>query len=168
MEQAQLPMIGAHVVPLPVEQAGRAYDERRVDGFIVVPTAAVYYRFGVKARYFTDLRSMFLPGCLVVSRRAIDGLDGKEQQALRSAAERLGARFAALGREQDEEVLTRVLPEQGLREVPMSPAFRREYTEAARAACAWLGPRLVPLTLVSHVMNILRKLRGERASSAAR
>jgi TRAP-type C4-dicarboxylate transport system substrate-binding protein len=159
----QLSLMGVHMVPLPIVGAGPAFDEGRVDGFFSVPYAAVVYRYGVKSRYFTDLSSMFLPGCVIVLRSAMAELTADEQRTLRDAGARLEARFAKIGKQQDEEVLSRVLPQQGLRAVPMSPAFRRQYLSAARAAGARLGPRLVPLTLVRRVSAIVEETRTPHA-----
>jgi TRAP-type C4-dicarboxylate transport system substrate-binding protein len=164
VEGAQLALIGADLLPLPIDQAGRAYDSGRVDGFFSIPVAAVVFRYGVKARYFTDLRSMFLPACLIVSRAVLERLDGDTQRALGEAGERLSVRFARLGRLEDAEILGRVFPREGLRAMPMSDAFRREYLEAARAANARLG--LVPLPLVRRVNGIVAEMRAGAAPSA--
>lgn len=158
VERSQLALMGVKLVPLPIEEAGRAYDEGRVDGFLSVPAAAVAFRYGVKARYFTDLHSMFLPGCLVVSRPTFESLDADAQRALKEAGDRLAERFNRLGRQQEDEILSRAFPREGLRAVPMSAEFRREYLDAARAASARLG--LVPLPLVREVNAILLEARA--------
>lgn len=164
VERAQLRLMGANLLPLPIDQAGAAYDSGRVDGFYSIPAAAIVFRYGVKARYFTDLHSMFLPACLIVSRATFDGLDGDAQRALRQAGERLGDRFDRLGRQQEDEMMSRAFPREGLRAVPMSDEFRREYLEAARAASARLG--LVPLPLVRQVNAILMEARAPPHASA--
>jgi TRAP-type C4-dicarboxylate transport system substrate-binding protein len=176
---AQLSLMGVHAVPLPIARAGPAFDQGHIDGFFSVPYAAMAFRYGVKAGYFTDLRSMFLPGCLIASRRAMAELTDDEQRMVREAADvRLGTHFARVGNQQDEELLRRVFPQQGLRAVPMSAAFRREYMNAARAAGIRLSPLLVPLTLVRDVVDILNEMRTthtradrtplQRASAGAR
>jgi TRAP-type C4-dicarboxylate transport system substrate-binding protein len=167
VEKEQLALMGANVVPLPLDQAADAYDHGRVDGFFSIPWAAVAYRYGVKARYFTDLDSMFLPACMIVSRPVFDRLGGEAQRALINAGAEVEARFARLGRQQHDELLDRVFPREGLQAAPMSAEFRREYLAAARAASARLGPRLVPLPLVRRVNGILEAARA-RAKETAR
>ncbi len=164
VEGAQLALMGTELVPLPIDEAGHAYDDGRIDGFFSIPAAAVVFGYGVKARYFTDLRSMFLPACMIVSRATFDGLDGDGQRAITAAGQRLAARFAHLGKTQDAELIGHVFPRQGLRAVPMSDTFRREFLEAARAASARLG--LVPLTLVRRVNAILTEKRAGASRTA--
>jgi TRAP-type C4-dicarboxylate transport system substrate-binding protein len=164
VEQAQLSLMGAKLVPLPIDQAGRAYDSGRVDGFFSVPAAAVVFRYGVKARYFTDLHSMFVPACMIVSRATFNSLDGDAQRALTDAGERLAERFNRLGKLEDETLLGRAFLHQGLRAVPMNAQFQREYREAARAASARLG--LVPLPLVRRVNAIVEETRAGATRTA--
>ena len=133
VERAQLALMGMNVVPLPLDQAGHAYDGERVDGFVSIPWAAIAYRYGVKARYFTDLSSMFLPGCMIVSRAAVSQLDGDAQnsalrrrrarrvapvaagatRAPRHARARVSARGAHRGA--DERIVSRRVPRGGTR-----------------------------------------------------
>ena len=160
LEQAQLGLMGINVVPLPIDEAGRAYDGHRVDGFVSIPWAAVAYRYGVKARYFTDLHSMFLPSCMIVSRDAYASLDSDGQRALNAAGAHIEARFERLGAKEHADMLVRAFPREGLRAVPMDDSFQKEFLEAARAASARLGPRLAPLPLVRRVSAILTEMRG--------
>jgi TRAP-type transport system periplasmic protein len=166
LERAQLTLMRANLEPLPIDQAIPAYDAGRVDGFFSIPWAAVAYGYGVKARYFTDLDSMFLPACMIVSRPVLDRLDGETRRALVDAGVRVEARFARLGRQQHDELLDRVFPKEGLRAGPMSAAFKEEYLEAARAVSARLAPRFVPLSLVRRVNAILATARAHAQGDA--
>jgi TRAP-type C4-dicarboxylate transport system substrate-binding protein len=166
VEQAQLSLMGASLVPLPIDDAGRAYEAGRVDGFVSIPWAAIAYRYGVKARYFTDLSSMFLPGCMLMSRDTLSGLDDESQKAVLDAGAHVEARFARIGRKDHAEMLERAFPRAGLEAVPMSAAFRAEFLEAARAASARLGPRLAPLPLVRRVSIILAAMRADTTRTA--
>src|SRR5207248_2976006 len=51
-----LPAMGFTVVPLPIHEAARAYDEGRHDGFISPPTAALGFQWSTQARWFTDFQ----------------------------------------------------------------------------------------------------------------
>jgi TRAP-type C4-dicarboxylate transport system substrate-binding protein len=160
--RSQLPLMGVNIVPLSFNQAAPAYDERRVDGFFSIPAAAVYYRYGVKARYFLDLGGMNIPGCVIFSRPLYNTLSAHEQKVLREAAERLGTRITLDGHKQDQDLMERIFPEHGLRPVAMNDAFRREFVETGLAANARLGGQLVPLDLARRVAAITSEVRAER------
>lgn len=166
IEQAQLALMGVRVLPLPIVEAGRAYEERHVDGFVSIPWAAVAYRYGVKARYFTDLHSMFLPACMILSRSAFGALGGDAQRVLIEAGARLEARAEQLGLHEHGELLDHVFPREGLRPIPMSGSFHEQFCETARAASAHLGPRLAPLPLVRRISAILAELRAGQLRAA--
>src|SRR5581483_2060377 len=51
----ELEAMGLKAVPTPLDEAGRAYDDGRIDGFIGVPTAALAFQWSTRVRYFTDL-----------------------------------------------------------------------------------------------------------------
>ena len=68
------PMLGVRGVALPIEQAYAAFDERRIDGFIAVPTSALAFQWFTAARYVTDLRVGFLRACVLITTRAFDPL----------------------------------------------------------------------------------------------
>ncbi|HEX9105460.1 MAG TPA: TRAP transporter substrate-binding protein DctP, partial [Polyangia bacterium] len=79
---ATFPMLGMHTVPLPVDQAYRAYEDRRVDGFVAVPTAALGFQWSTQARYLTELHVSFLRACIIISTRAFDPLPLEAKTAL--------------------------------------------------------------------------------------
>jgi TRAP-type C4-dicarboxylate transport system substrate-binding protein len=160
--RAQLVQMGVPIVPLPVEQAAHAYDEGRVDGFITIPYSVLAFRFSAQARYFTDLESAFLPGCLVMARRALATLSPTARAALAAAAPSLKLEFERLGRDTEESLLHGVFQHHGLEAVPMSSDFRRAFLEAGRQASAALGARLVSPGLVARVAAELERFRAER------
>jgi TRAP-type C4-dicarboxylate transport system substrate-binding protein len=152
---SQLQQMGVPVVPLPLDQAAAAFDDGRVDGFIVVPGAAVGYGLYTRARWFTDLSSAYLPGCLVMSARSFGALAPDEQAALRTAAARLRREF-----EHTERKIAGDLDgsfANGLREAPMSAQFRADFFAAGRSAVDKMGDKLVPPSLVKEAREILRQ-----------
>ena len=60
--------MGLNIVPLPVADAGRAYDDGRVDGFLAIPLASLAFQWSSRARYVTDLRGSYIWSCLVMTR----------------------------------------------------------------------------------------------------
>lgn len=151
----QLVAMGVHVVPLPLEEGARAADEGRIDGYIVIPTAALLFRFSSKTRYYTDLSSGFLPGCLVMSRTRHDALAPADRRALDDAAERLRLAFEEAGRRRDDTLLRRTFIRQGLVPAPMDAAFRADLLAAGRRAIEVLDGRLAPPDLLRETRRVL-------------
>jgi TRAP-type transport system periplasmic protein len=155
-----LPGVGMNVVPMPVEDVGHAIGDGRLDGVNALAAAALAFQWSTQFKYFTDLRSSYLSGCLAIATRAMDRLPIEEQEAVRTAAAKFRVRFEELGQQQDEQLL-RVFRQQGMVQVEVSPGFRGEFLEAARAARERLGDKLVPRTLLAHVQEMLSDYRAE-------
>jgi TRAP-type C4-dicarboxylate transport system substrate-binding protein len=157
----ELAEMGLPIVRLPLEQAGRAYEEGKVAGFISVPAAALAFQWSTQARYMVDLHIGFLRGCLLVSTAAWDLLTVEQQNAMREANARVAARLEQLGREQDEQLLHGGFAKQGLTMLPASAELRSEFFEQARAVRERLGEKLVPQALLSRVLAMLADFRAE-------
>ena len=161
----ELPSMELHAVPLALEDAAAAYDAEKIDGFIAVPTAALAYQWSTRARYFSELSAAFLPGCIVLARNAFDQLDIGQQTIVRTASAKFAGRFADLGEDQDRELLSRLFERQGLKRVPVPPAFYAEFHEAADRARAKLAAEMlrekkVSPSLLDEVMAWLAELRA--------
>jgi TRAP-type C4-dicarboxylate transport system substrate-binding protein len=148
----QVPAMGMNAVPVPLEEAGKAFEQGRVDGFIGLPTAALAFQWAALARYYTELPVAMMPGCLVVARHTFEQLTIDQQQALRAAAAKFFVRFADLGEHQDQALLSGLFEHQGLQRVALSQSFRSEFNEAAHHAHAEAG---VPLPLLQQVLGWL-------------
>jgi TRAP-type transport system periplasmic protein len=153
--------IGMQVVSLPLEQAARAYDEGRTDGFLGIPTAALAFQWSTQARYLLDLRTGYLQACLIIANRAVDRLPPEHRDAIRTAAAKLQARLEDIGREQDAALLGGLFAKQGLKVLVPSESFRAEFWDAARASRDRLGEKLVPKPLLDRVMGMLADFRAE-------
>ena len=68
------PALGFRVLPLPIYEAARAYEQKRHDGFLATPAAALAFQWSTLARYYEPLPMAYLVGCLVVANRAFDEL----------------------------------------------------------------------------------------------
>jgi TRAP-type C4-dicarboxylate transport system substrate-binding protein len=162
---AMISDMGAKPVGLPIEEAAAAYDDKRNDGFLTVPTAALAYQWSARTRYFTELNASHLPGCLVISRRAFDALSLENQQVVRTAAAKFTVRFNDLSRSQDRALLGGLLEKQGIKRVPVTEQFKREFQAAADQTRARLGATLVPKDLLDKVTAWLAE---RRSSGGAR
>jgi len=149
----QLAAMGVNTVPLPLEEGVRAYEEHRVDGFFVVAQGALAFQFSSVAKYFTDLETAYLPGCVVVRLASLDQLRYGHQLQLLDAAAKLKARFEEVGAHMDDQLLSTLFMKQGLEAVPMSAAFRDEWMRAGRAAYEQLREQLVPPAAARQVLE---------------
>jgi TRAP-type transport system periplasmic protein len=161
--RAELATFGANLVALPVAEAGRAYDDKRIDGFIAPASVALAFQWSASARYVTDLRLDYITGCVVVADRAFDPLSPNARDVIRSAGGKLGVRFADIGVKQDAMLLNGLFKKQGVVTVPVDPRFSTEFFELARATREKLDPKLVPQALLSRVLGILADFRASQA-----
>ena len=158
--RAELRSFGATLVPMPVADAARAYDDRRIDGFIAPASVALAFQWSAAARYVTDLRLDYITACVMVSDRAFDPLPQSSRDAIKAAAVKLGVRFADVGVQQDAMLLGGLFKKQGVTTVPVDPRFATEFFELARATRERLDPKLVPHPLLSRVLGILADFRA--------
>jgi TRAP-type C4-dicarboxylate transport system substrate-binding protein len=158
----QLPALGIQTVPLPVEEAARAYDDGRLDAFIAIPTAALAYQWSARTPYFTDLKTAFLPGCVVIERRVLDTLSVAHQRSVRAAGAKLTARVEDVSRAQDGALVSAVFAHQGLKRVELTPAFTSAFYDAAHQVRDRVGPKLVSQALLTEVLGWLADLRAQR------
>ncbi len=158
--------MGLNVVPTPLTDAGRAYDEGRLDGFVAVPVAALGFQWSVRAHYLSNLRLGYLIGCALLENRAYDQLPPEYQQIVRAAGARMEIRMEEIGQQQDEELLGDGFKRQGLVTVPVGKAFQSRFYAEAQAAGERLGERLVPRALFDQVLRMLADYRAEHIGSA--
>jgi TRAP-type C4-dicarboxylate transport system substrate-binding protein len=167
--QTMVPELGAQLVTTSLDGLGPALARAQVDGFFVVPSAALGYQWSTQTKYFTDLEASVLPGCLVVANAAFDPLATEQRQALQAAAAKFVYHFNAVTRELDGQLVDGLFEKQGVIKVPASSALKSEFTSAARAARARLGEKLVPAALAASVDALIEEYRTtQRARDAHR
>jgi TRAP-type C4-dicarboxylate transport system substrate-binding protein len=159
--RAQLAALGVPGVALPVEDAARAYEERRSDGFLAIPTAALAFQWSAQARYVSELRLGFLSGCMVMTNRAWDQLSVNERQVLDEAVAKFQARLEQLGRDQDAMLLGELFARQGLQKTAVSPAFASEFFERARDAREVVRDKLIPSAIIARVTGWIADQRAD-------
>lgn len=159
------PLLGVPVVPLPIDQAYRAYDEGRIDGFLAVPTAALGFQWSAEARYVTDLRVSFLRACILVSTRAFDALPIEARNALLTSSAKGMMQLEELGRRQDAQLLGGLFGRQGLQRIPASEQFRAEFFTQALAVREQIAAKLVAPELLERVLALLADYRAEHRAA---
>jgi TRAP-type transport system periplasmic protein len=160
MLKAQASALGLSTVALPISDAGHAYDEGKIDGFVSIPTATLAFQWSAQARYSIDLRVTFRSGCEFITAKSYDELPFTARQALRAASAKLARRIDELGKKQDEEILGTLLARQGVKILPVSEQLRAEFFDAAREARQRAGNQLVPRPLLDKVLSWLADYRA--------
>ena len=156
----QMQLMGMNTVPGAIEQLTAMYDANQIDAFFVIPTAALAFQWTTRARYFIDLRSSMLAGCMTVTQKSYDQLSFDQQQALTTAAAKFRVRFEDLGKREDALLLGGMLEKQGVHKLPASEGLRNAFIEAASAARAQLDDKIVPSGLVKEAIDLLSTYRA--------
>lgn len=157
--------LGVPIIALSPDQAARAFDDGRVDGFMGIPAAALAFQWSARAHYVSDLWMGYLTGCLLVDSRFFDKLSQTNRTALRAAAAKLNLRMEDVGRQQDDALMGGLFAKQGLKAVPASEQFRAEFLAEARASRERLGAKLVPNELLQRVLAMLADYREEHRAA---
>ncbi|HWE30189.1 MAG TPA: TRAP transporter substrate-binding protein DctP, partial [Polyangia bacterium] len=152
--------MGLHSVPLPVNDAGRAYEDGRTDGFIAIPSAIFGYQWFTRRLYLSQLPFAPLYGCALMTEAAYERLPTDMREVVETASIKFGLRISETTRVQDEELLGGLFAKQGVRSVPVPPLVRAQFLDAAHAARDKLGAQLVPTELLLQVQSFLADYRS--------
>jgi TRAP-type C4-dicarboxylate transport system substrate-binding protein len=158
----QMSLMGLNMVPAGVEQLAPLYDEGKIDGMFVIPTAALAFQWTTRAKYFIEMRGSMLPGCVALSQKSYDQLSFEEQQALLAAAAKFAVRFEDLGKREDALLLGGMLEKQGVHKLAASEGLRAAFLEAAAAARAKLDNSVIPSKLLKESLDALGTYRAAR------
>ncbi|MGZ3442294.1 MAG: TRAP transporter substrate-binding protein DctP [Polyangia bacterium] len=158
----QMAFMGFNMVPAQIDQLSPMYDGGSIDGMFVIPTAALAFQWTTRAHYFIELRSSMLAGCMAVSQKSYDLLSFEQQQALKAASAKFGARFEDLGKREEALLLGGALERQGVKKLGASEALRVSFLEAASAARGKLDDKTIPSSLVKESLDILATYRAAR------
>jgi TRAP-type transport system periplasmic protein len=153
--------MGMHPVPMPVTEAGRAYEEGKTDGFIAVPSAIFGYQWFSQKVYMTQFPFAPLHACALMTATAYERLPTDLREVVETASVKFGLRIGETTRAQDEELLGGLFAKQGVRSVPVSPMLRAQFLDAAHVARDKLGSQLVPRELLLQVQSFLADYRSE-------
>ncbi|MCU1276752.1 MAG: periplasmic C4-dicarboxylate binding protein DctP [bacterium] len=153
--------IGMHPVPLPVTDAGRAYEEGKTDGFLAIPSAIFGFQWFSQRVYMYQFPFAPLHGCALMSATTYERLPADLREVVETASVKFGLRIGETTRAQDEELLGGLFAKQGVRSMPVSPLLRAQFLDAAHAARDRLGTQLVPRELLLQVQSFLADYRSE-------
>ena len=152
--------MGLHPVALPVNDAGRAYEDGKTEGFIAIPSAVFGFQWFSRKLYLSQLPFAQLHACALLTTSTYDRLPQDLREVLATASVKFGLRIAETTRAQDEQLLGGLFEKQGVRSVPVTPLLRAQFLDAAHAARDALGPKLVPTELLLQVQSLLADYRS--------
>jgi TRAP-type C4-dicarboxylate transport system substrate-binding protein len=158
-----LPRAGVRLLPAPITDGSRLYEQGTVAGFVGAPVAALAFQWSARASHFTDLRIGFVPACAIIARRAFDALPFAHQQSIRSAGAKLSERMQNVSQVQESELIDRLFSRQGLRRVHASADFSDELYRRSEAAREQLGDEIVPAALFQQTTRWLAEYRSVSA-----
>jgi TRAP-type C4-dicarboxylate transport system substrate-binding protein len=162
--RAQMTAMGMSLLPGHVDELAALYDSGRIDGMFVIPAAALAFQWTTHARYFLDLRTSYLPGCMAIAQHSFDQLGLAEQQALRDAAAKFARRFEEAGARDEALLVSRLLERQGLKRLAASDSLRAELFSSARESRAGIPAGLVPPALLNRALMILADIRADHSN----
>jgi len=142
---AEMQHLGLQVVPLPVDDAGRAYDEGKIDGLLALPSAALFYQWSARSRFFTDLPIAAMAGCSFLSTSVFDSLSMKSQSAIRHASAKLNLRVSEANGALEDALIGGLFEKQGVKRQPASEQLPND---------------VVPQPLITQVMGWLSDYRA--------
>jgi TRAP-type C4-dicarboxylate transport system substrate-binding protein len=151
--------LGLQLVPLPHGEAARAYEQKRVDGFIAPPASALSFQWSSQSHAFTDLKLAYLVACGALTNVVFDALPNAYRDQIMTQAALLEQRFEEANEGFDQQLLDRVFVKNGLRRIEPSPAFRRELQTELDARRKSIPPELVPPALIEKMAIALDEFR---------
>jgi TRAP-type transport system periplasmic protein len=159
---AQLTAMGMRLVADELEKLDDLFDAGQIDGVFAIPAAALAFQWTTRFKYFVDLKSSYLPGCLVVTQKAFNQVAAGDRDALRAASARFNKRFEDDGQRDDAQLVSSLLERQGMKRLKL-PELRDELFAAARDSRHAIPPAVVAPELLAKATSILAQLRVTRA-----
>jgi TRAP-type C4-dicarboxylate transport system substrate-binding protein len=154
--------LGLHVTNDAIGDVSARYAAGKIDGFLTTPSVALAWQWSSQTPYFMDLRLSFLSSCLMVTTASFDALPIEAQRAVRTAVAKLVERSELLGRQQNDALLAKVFPQQGLKQLPVVEQLRQEFLAAARELRDKIDPKLIAPELLRDILADLADYRAER------
>jgi TRAP-type C4-dicarboxylate transport system substrate-binding protein len=151
--------LGMQLHSLPHDQASRAYEEKRVDGFIAPPASALSFQWSSQAHAFTDFKLAYLVACGAITNAVFDALPTAHKEQIMTQAATLEQRFEEANVSFDQKLLDRLFVKKGLARVEPSAAFRRELQAELDARRKTIPPELVPAALIERIATALDQYR---------
>ena len=153
--------LGFHTTRADLGDAGRLYDEGKVDGFIAAPAAALAFQWSARSKYLLPIRLASLDACIIIANRTYDPLPDQFKAIVRNEAAFAANHCEELGREQDDQLLGGLFAKQGLNILPLLPGTRAQFFSEARALREKMAGTLVPAELLDRVLGLLADYRAE-------
>ncbi|MCU1283118.1 MAG: TRAP-type C4-dicarboxylate transport system, substrate-binding protein [bacterium] len=156
-----LTAVGFATVPSRIEDAGKLYDDGKIDGFVAAPAAALAFQWSARTKYLFPLRLASLDACVIVANRAFDPLPDEYKAIIRNAAAHAISRVEETSRAQDDALLGGLFARQGITTIAPSPDVRAQFFDEARGVREKMNGGLVSHQLLDRVLTLLADDRAE-------
>ncbi|MCU1276864.1 MAG: TRAP-type C4-dicarboxylate transport system, substrate-binding protein [bacterium] len=156
-----LSAVGFSTLPARLEEAGKLYDDGKVDGFIAAPAAALAFQWSARSKYLFPLRLASLDACVIIANRAFDPLPQEWKAIIRNAAAHAIGRVEETSRAQDEALLGGLFARQGITIIQPSADVRAQFFGEARAVRDKMMSKLISRELLDQVLTLLADYRAE-------
>jgi TRAP-type C4-dicarboxylate transport system substrate-binding protein len=163
LTRVQLGKMGLQPVPLPLDAAASAYEDKRIDAFLAIPTVALTWQWSAQARHVTVLSGGGLAACLAMTQHALDQLAIEDRRAIEEAGQQMSLSFGEESFALSEKLLSGLFARQGLTVAPPSPMLRAALAEIAVDARERLPGELVRPELLERVQGWLADFRADQA-----
>jgi TRAP-type C4-dicarboxylate transport system substrate-binding protein len=160
--------LGLQPHPTAPWQAGDAYDQNQIDGFVAIPTAALVFQWSKRAHYAMPLRMGYLFGCVVMQEAVFSKLPLAYQTAMRDSLSFVRERIEEVGRRTDESLMNGLLAKQGVTIIQPSESLRSEFFAATHAVRARVQSKFVKPEVLNRVTDLLANYRAEHPNDASR
>ena len=157
--------MGLHVEPGELDEAAKWFEQRKIDAFWAIPTAALVFQWSLQAPYLLDLTNGHLFGCVLVAASIVDGLSPEDCRVLLSAAADLSENFDLVVRRTDEALLNGAFQHQGVKVIRPSEAFRAQFFASAFAARSRVGEHFASRDVLDRVLRMLADFRAEHGTN---
>jgi TRAP-type C4-dicarboxylate transport system substrate-binding protein len=153
--------VGLDIVGIPIGTVTGSLEERKIDGFIAIPTAALAFQWSPHARVLLHMPLGFLAGCLLISHRSWNRVDPTLRQEIMGSAAKAMERMADMMDRQEGLLLGGLFQRQGVRVMDPTPGLRAEYFGASRLARDQLKGSIVPAGVLERIQVLLADFRAE-------
>jgi TRAP-type C4-dicarboxylate transport system substrate-binding protein len=156
--------MGLQVEPGELDEASHWMEQKKVDAFWAIPSAALVFQWSLQAPYLLNLTNGHLFGCVLMAASVIDGLSPEDRRAVLAASAHLGEGVKVVVERIDEALLGGAFQHQGVKVIQPSEAFRAQFFASAFAARSRVSDRFAPRELLDRVLRMLADYRAEHPS----
>lgn len=155
---------GFTAVPIETSDINTSLASGLITAIPVPPLAANLGQIYRSAPYMVDLDWAPLIGAFVITMDAWNKLPGELQEKLRQSSAKTGQELTQAGRKQNEDAVTAMKANGGLKVQSITPEIEELWRQAAEAAYPEIRGKMVPPDIFDRVVQILKEYRADEAA----